>query len=522
LPYFRRMQKLLFLLSFLPFALMGSEPLTYTISPEFSLRWEPLLQVVVAFDGSPNGVTYLSFQNNQFGAPNQMDFIRIDQQNWKVSVTKEPDSNRFVVHHRPGQRVEVIYEVLDLQDSSQLFYQYCCYKPIIRANYFHVQSGHLLAAPEGYWDGPDARQKVRFKFQNFPYKVIHNSFGPGKDQTVAITNGEFNVAVFVGGDFRRHTFKVQDKPVYLLTRGQWSQFSDDTLVGLLQRTVAGHRSFWNDFSDSIYSVTFLPIHDAPWTEKSKSVSIGGSGLTNSFMSFATDNPGITYDLVRYVWVHELMHHWIGGRIENADEERQYWFSEGFTEYFTLKNSLRYGLITTAGFLEGLNTFASEHYSSPQRSQPNDSINYAHFWNGGKEWEKLPYRRGCLYAFYLDNLIREKSKGEKNLDQLMRQILAAMEQDPDEKLDHAFFIKILRPYAGKASEKAFKRYIEQGKPIDFRKSQLPAGLEVKVKDVTMRSGPSRDIITSTTVLKNIPVFKSGSGISDETLREALLK
>jgi predicted metalloprotease with PDZ domain len=164
----------------------------------------------------------------------------------------------------------------------------------------------------------------------------------------------------------------------------------------------------------------------------------------------------------------------------------------------------------------------EHYSSPQSSQPNDSINYAHFWNGGKEWEKLPYRRGCLYAFYLDNLIREQSKGAKNLDQLMRQILAAVEQDTDEKLDHDFFLKILLPYAGKASKKTFKRYIEQGKPIDFRKSQLPAGLEVIVKDVTMRSGPSRDIITSTTVLKNIPVFKPGSGLSNETLREELLK
>jgi hypothetical protein len=145
------MQKLLLLLAFLPFTLIGNEPLTFTISPVHGPNWEPRLQVIVAFDGSPQGITYLAFQNNQFGEPDQMDFIDITQQNWKVSVTKEPDSNRFVVHHRPGQRVEVIYEVLDLQDSSQLFYQYCCYKPIIRADYFHVQSGHLLAAPEGFW-----------------------------------------------------------------------------------------------------------------------------------------------------------------------------------------------------------------------------------------------------------------------------------------------------------------------------------------------------------------------------------
>ncbi len=516
------MQKLLSILLSLPLAAVASEPLTFTISPG-SNSGKPCLQVAVAFEGSAKGITYLSYQDNQFGEPNQMAFVEFPQQDPSVSVTKEPDSNRFVVHHQPGKRVRVLYEVLDLQDSSTFFYQYCCYKPIIRDNYFHVQTGHLLASPEDYWEDPEAREMLRLRWVNFPSDyVLHNSFGPGLSQTATLTNTEFSVAVFVGGDFRRHTFEVQGKPVYLLTRGQWSQFSDDTLVSLMQRTVEGHRAFWNDFNDTIYSVTFLPINDAPWTEKSKSVSIGGSGLTNSFMSFATNNPGISFDLIRYVWVHELMHHWIGVKIENADEERQYWFSEGFTEYFTLKNSLRYGLISTDGFLEGLNTFASEHFSSPQRSQPNDSLNYEHFWNGGKEWEKLPYRRGCLYAFYLDNLIRTQSNGQQNLDQFMRSVLAEMNTNPAQKLDHAFFLKMLRPYAGKASDKIFKQYIERGKPINFRKSKLPDGLEVEVKDVTMRFGPSREIITSTKVLKNIPVFRPKSGVSKETLREALLK
>lgn len=516
------MQKLLLFLLFSPLALCAGNPLQFTIRPIFvggNLR----LQVSVEFDGSDKGVSYLAYQDNQFGEPDQMAFIRFPEQDPGLRIQKEPDSNRFVIHHSPGKRIRVLYEVLDLQDSTQLFYQYCCYKPILHKTYFHLQSGHLLAPPEDYWSSPADRQMIQLRWLGFPPDwMLHNSFGPGKSQTVSLTNAEFNVAIFVGGDFRRHRFEVRGKPVYLLTRGQWSQFSDDTLVNLLRRTVEGHRGFWNDFNDSIYTVTFLPIDDAPWTETSKTTSVGGSGLTNSFLSFATDNPGVKYELIRYIWVHELMHRWIGTKIQNAAEEKQYWFSEGFTEYFTLKNSLRYGLIDVPEFLQGLNQFSSEHYSSPNRKMPNDSMTYQHFWNGGKEWEKLPYRRGCLYAFYLDNQIRARGKGKHNLDQMMRSMLAEIQAHPAQKLDHAFFRKMIRPYAGKSATRQFHRFIEQGVPIDFRKTKLPAGLEVQVKDVTMRYGPSKDIITRTEVLKDIPVFKATPDGNMERLKAAILR
>jgi predicted metalloprotease with PDZ domain len=516
------MKHLLFLLLF-PSLLFAQEPLTYTIHPVFPKSGGLRLSVEISFQGTVTGQTYLNYQNNQFGEPNQMDFILFPAQDPGVEVEKQPDSNRFLVKHLPGKRVRVRYEVLDLQGATEAFYQYCCYKPILHQEYFHIQPGHLLATPEGYWTDPEDRQPVQFRWEGFPENwTLHNSFGPDRSQTATLTNSQFSVAVFVGGDFRRFSFKVKNQPVYLLTRGSWTQFSDDTLQNLLQRTVEGHRAFWNDYSDTIYTVSFLPIDDAPWTETSKSVSVGGSGLTNSFMSFATNNPGVKYDLIRYVWVHELMHHWIGVHIQNAEEEKQYWFSEGFTEYFTLKNSLRYGLISTEQFLTDLNTFSSEHYSSSKRQMPNDSMNYERFWNGGKEWEKLPYRRGCLFAFYLDNLLREKSKGASNLDQMMREILAITRKNPDQKLDHRFFRSMVRKYGGKKAEKNFVRFIEKGELIDFTKSKLPEGMEVTIRDLTMNFGPSPDVITRTEVLKDIPVFRMKNGATEDAVKAAVLK
>ncbi len=499
-----------------------AQSLTYTISPVF-LSGTTRLRVEVAFKGESTGIAFLKYDDNQFGVPDQMACLSIPDQASGITVTKSPANNQLEIKHQPGVMVKVVYEISDLQ-GNQPFYEYCCYKPIINKNYFHIQSGHLCAVPESYWTSPKDLKTVQFVWKNFPQAyTVHNSFGPDMRQTATITQSQFSSAVFVGGDFRRHQFQVHDQPVYFLTRGQWSLFSDDTLVHLLRTTVEGHRTFWNDFADTIYSVTFLPIDNAPWSDTSRFVSAGGSGLTNSFLSYGTNNPGLSYGLVRYIYVHELMHRWIGIKIENAHEEQQYWFSEGFTEYYTLKNMLRYGLITTEEWVNNFNNdFVTEHYASPKRLAPNDSINYTHFWSGDKDWEKLPYRRGCLYAFYLDNQLREKSKGQSGLDDLMRHILVAMEQDPGKKLDHVFFKKILKKRLGKKGVRDFEKYIEQGVLIDFTQTPLPKGLQATVRDRTVNYGPSAEVITHSETFKQIPSFEIVTGTSVPLLKEQVLR
>ena len=499
-----------------------AQPLTYTISPVFTAN-EARLRVEVSFNAEKDSVTFLSYQDNQFGEPDQMNFLNLPPQMTGVTVTKSPENNWLEVKHPPHSRVRAVYEITDLQGSKP-FYEYCCYKPIINRTYFHLQSGHLCAFPENYWNAPDDRKTVRFIWKDFPDEwTLHNSFGLNNTQTVTLKEAYFNSAVFVGGDFRRHRFEVKGKPVYFLTRSNLVSFTDDTLVSLLKKTVEGHRAFWNDFADSIYSVTFLPIDGAPWSDTSRFVSVGGSGLTNSFLSYGTNNPGLDYRLIRYIYVHELMHRWIGIKIENAQEEKQYWFSEGFTEYFTLKNMLRYGLINTDEWIKEFNdNFLMQHYASPNRQAPNDSLNYERFWSGDKEWEKLPYRRGCIYAFYLDRALYKESGSNTNLDHIMRLILNHMESNPGQKLDHTFFKKMVKRNLGKKGVKDFERFIEAGELIDFSQVLLPEGLEVKVSDRTVRFGPSKEVVTHQETYKNIPALAKKEGVSEEALKASILK
>lgn len=499
-----------------------AQPLEYRIRM-VHLAGKPQLQVTIRFNGAPGGLSFLSYRDNQFGEAGQMAYVDVPAQAPGITMTKVPDSNRLEIRHAPGARVEATYLVSDLQ-GERPFFQYCCYAPIIQPAYFHVQAGHLLAPPSDYWSDSYDVKPVRIIWEDFPADwTLHHSFGAARVHQVDLTANQFGYGVFTGGDFRRHTFEVRGRSVHFVTRGKWRQFSDDTLTQLLRRTVEGHRTFWRDDSDTIFSVSFIPIDDAPWSEQSRFASCGGSGLTNSFMSFATNNPGIDYDNIRYLYVHELMHHWIGGKIENASEERQYWFSEGFTEYYTLKNSLRYGLITVNQFINQFNAdFLAPHYSSPVCEAPNDSLNYTRFWTGGKAWEKLPYQRGCLFAFYLDNLIRQRSKGRHNLDELMRNILDAVEKKPSQKLDHPFFRSMLSRYAGKAGKKAFDQYIEEGRPIDFTTAPLPAGFRVVLLDLPPANNFERPTSAPQTLLKNIPQLQREPSMSDQALKAALLK
>jgi predicted metalloprotease with PDZ domain len=496
-----------------------AQGLQYRIEPIFDNE-NVRLRVTVFFEGEADGKTYFGFENTQFGLPDQMNFLDITKQKEGIIAQKEPDSNRIVVTHPRGKKSEFVYEVLDLQ-GTKTFYSYCCYKPIINKDYFHIQSGHLLLSPEKYWSSPFDRKTVQFNWANFPKNyLIHNSFGADLQQNSTLSNSEFTSSIFVGGDFRRYKFEVQNQPVYFVTRGKWLKFEEDSLVNMLKKTFEGHRAFWNDFRDTIYSVTFLPVGEVVWNDKSKSLSYGGSGLTNSFLSFASNNQGLEFSMIRYVYVHELMHRWIGGKIENAAEEQQYWFSEGFTEYFTQKNMLRYGFISSAEFVENMNQdFMHPHYTSSTREKPNDSLNYEKFWSGDKEWEKLPYQRGCLYAFFLDNQLREKTNGKVNLDSIMREILAEVEKNPLQKLDHRFFLTFVRKYLGKKGKKDFNRFILKGELIDFLKYTLPKGLACEKREVKFSFGPSKDVITGTKVFKDVPSLKV---VEIGVLEAALLK
>jgi len=85
------------------------------------------------------------------------------------------------------------------------------------------------------------------------------------------------------------------------------------------------------------------------------------------------------------------------------EAAHYWFSEGFTDFYTGRMLVRAGLWTPQQFAEDLNEMLAAYAQSPVREAPNTRI-LADFWND-RDVQRLPYQRGRLLATLWDARLR---------------------------------------------------------------------------------------------------------------------
>lgn len=152
---------------------------------------------------------------------------------------------------------------------------------------------------------------------------------------------------------------------------------------------------------------------------SKNTIQDGEAYTNSFHQMFLDK-NLEYN--KMVWAntlaHEMFHYWNGTNfIYSDDYEGNYWFSEGFTNYYSSLTLLRTGIIDEVEYLK----FLAFQFSKMDFYQTNTNdkislvaagkskINNWHFIYGG----------GTTIAFILDVKIREITDGEKSLDDFMK-------------------------------------------------------------------------------------------------------
>lgn len=252
------------------------------------------------------------------------------------------------------------------------------YRPVIQSEYFHVFSHSLFMIPLEYSEDKELEFDVSIEWKDFPeaYK-FQNSFGTNqKIQNIKnTTEGEFIESVFLGGDYRTYSLDIKDNTVAFTTRGDWITFKDSTMLNVLDNTITAQRDFWKDHSQKYFSVNLSP------TVEKQGSSFQGTGLNNSFDCSVSNSKYLEVEGLVYLFNHELLHNWIGHLIKNANEEEQYWFSEGFTEYYTNKNIAKYSIyeLDKSYYIDKINEIIRLLYASPVKEAPNSEINYDNFW-----------------------------------------------------------------------------------------------------------------------------------------------
>jgi predicted metalloprotease with PDZ domain len=450
-----------------PFA---ARELTYVVEP--IIQGESCrLRVGLTFQGDSSGDSRLLLPLEWSDGVDLYRAIRNLQavsEDIRLEDTMEPHVK--TVHHRPNQRVSLTYEVVTQPPSTKLtkaVYHY----PVLRSSYFYVIGQALWVYP----DMPETTPlRITLHWKNIPDGwALINSFGASEPrQKVNTTLEKFRAGTFLAGDYRVKRIVMNGHPVYAITRGRWVGGADEKFNSLLQKLLQVMRDFWNSYDSPYYLVALLPLDE-------QSEVSGGEARTNSF-SLYLPNDLTTLSKHQYLLAHELFHAWNPQRLGDYENDRLYWFGEGFTDYYAHLLLLRAGLISLDEYVAAHNSWIEAYYTSPVRSLTVDEMVQKRQTN--HDAEKLFYKRGYLLANHLDFTIRSKTNGKHSLDDVMRSLLRSSKAGSI-KLSEKRIADALRPYLQEQGASDIEKYMSRGELVPADNS---FGACATVEDIEYRS------------------------------------
>ena len=178
---------------------------------------------------------------------------------------------------------------------------------------------------------------------------------------------------------------------------------------------------------------------------------------------------------RHLWVplvgHEVVHIWNGRAINFREQE--YWFSEGFTEYYSNIVSVRLGFTSETDFLRNLER-TWEAYLSRQGQL---SIHEAGEDKSANR--ELVYDGGSLIAAALDLQIRSLTENRRSLDDVMKQMYRefGLTGVPYTMND---VIRIVSRMTGTDFKPFFRKYVTGTEQLPLEEYLKEAGVDAEIK------------------------------------------
>lgn len=394
---------------------------------------------------------------------NSIKNLRIVSSDTQITDTAEP--NIKSITHNANQTLHIQYEVVQDWAGSEvkdgLFN-----RAILQKNYFYLIGNAFLIHP--LWD--DEQQiSVQLQWENIPKDwTLANSFGMSKHrQSFKTSIEELRKGIYLGGDFRLKPVPVNDKLIYVATRGVW-KFTDEEFNSLVGKVMRVERSFWNDNDFSYFLVLLFPTNDS---------NSSGESRTNSFVIYASRNAEKP-SAFKYHLAHELFHNWNPNRLGGIESEILYWFSEGFTDYYTSLLLLRAGLITFEDYVADYNSALKDYYTSAFRNLSNKQILINRLSN--YDAQRQPYQRGNLLAHNWNAQIRAATNGRYSLDDVMRDLFKSASRNGF-KLSNTSINHAIRNYLKEGVLQDIERYIENGATISPHKDIIGSCLQMKIVD-----------------------------------------
>lgn len=471
--------------------------INYTISPPIGEI--PMITVEVEIKGKLSDKLILDLPYKWAGNyySEQVKNIRLIDLKGNFVVRKKNNHQIIIKLSEKTDSVKISYE-LHQKSGNPLD----VHEVIIRNNLVHSIGSGLFAIPVDIKSKDKIQWSIQWKELPEEWNTL-SSYGTGESIQFVTTAPQLLHAMYIAGNIRIHKIANDPNPVFLSLFGTFD-ITDNKIASSLNEIIKTQRSFFNDTDFPYYAISILEGED-PY-------SMGGTNLHNSFTAYLPG--GTSYKDYYILFAHENLHNWIGGKIRNnSREELNYWWTEGFTDYYSRILALRSGGITLEEFILESNELLRNYYLSPVINEPNLRIK-KDLWND-QNIQKLPYYRGFVFAIYLNNLIKCNNSGN-SLDNVMLDLFKIAKQ---KEFSIESFKNITQNYVSKGIRGEISKFIEEGNTIDLGEVTALLPLET-MKMGTYEMGCDRESLLTKEVIENINInsnaYKAGLRNGDKVI------
>lgn len=415
----------------------SAEPISITFE---SLSAERGLLMSIVVRGDDDGETTLGIKPC-CGIENANGFVR----DVRIGAGDRPLAvdavdTGWTVRHAPRETLKVSYRLPPtgpMQIDGGLPEQM---RPLVHAGRFHLIGRKALLLPTGRpeedrvtarIDASAVADEGRF-VSSFGSQVVLDGVETTRRQLVS--------ALYLGGEISLSRHDTPFGQLGIVHSGMDPGVPADAIRADALAIVDSARSFFND-GQPWYLIS---VHGG--RPNNPNVKLGGGvGLTHAFAMFvdsALDFSGAEREMFRWVLAHEYFHEWNGLTVRVApkpgsedDDTSVYWFSEGVTDFFTMRLLTRAGLQSPKRSLDVLNNRLQRYARNSRRGVSAEEAG-ALFWTD-RDGEQIPYLRGYLVAWHADLAMRRSSDHSRDLDSVMKALVQRARAEPGFRVDNTF-------------------------------------------------------------------------------------
>lgn len=418
-------------------------------------------RINVTMQYQPSGDDSVNFIYGNPGFGGQQDIFDCFQLESVTGKYKLVDSLRqLTVFPQGDSPIDIQYSIVDDGANGQFVRE--LFRPVLKEDYLYCASLNLLLMPD------DGDMHVALQWaENEPFTItsyINPNLKAGEWWEGKVS--DLGISLFVGGtQVAVEPCKSGIADGYVLTSLPDSlKFNAGCVKDFFVKYFATCREAWADSAWEEYSLAVLPFLD-----KDINHTIGGIGFQKGFCAkYTPKGDTVLNEVNMFTVAHEIGHHWIGRTLITEPEEQ--WFGEGFNDYQTYYNLSHCGLMSDDWFERRFNTEMEAYYHSPISTLPNEEV-WKNYWTMG-DYNRLPYRRGCIFAFFLDNQIRLATDGRADFMSLMRSLKQMTLDKGDPHVSMEEFIQASAQYLPENEVRGYvEDYIIQGQLIDFSQVAL---------------------------------------------------